>query len=122
MIFLVTKEEFENTYQTDWELEYSSSFISESNHTYPIMWDYDGNRCMFSQSSDYSCTPILTFNNEEEREEWLWGSGSREYYNWMDETHRLDEDEADNDPYGIDGPFPEEMDSIGETYEVTGSV
>lgn len=119
MLFLVTKEEFENTYQSQWETEYSASFVSESNFTYPIMWDYEGNRCIFSQSIDYPCNPIQTFNNEGEVEIWMW-SGSNEYYNWMTEFERTMEDEYANDPYGL-GPFPEEMDSIGETYEVSGS-
>ena len=113
MLYLVTTEEFENTYKSDWEVEYSSSFVSGSNVSYPLRWDYEGNRVIFSQSIDYPCNPILTFESDEEKEIWLWDSGSREYYNWMDEVERLQQDEADADPYGM-GPFPEEMDSIGE--------
>lgn len=113
MIYLVTKTEFENTYKNDWEVEYSSSFVSGSSVMYPLRMDYDGNRVLFSQSADYSCTPIQTFNNDDELQLWLWDSGSREYYNWMSEEERLLEDEADADPYGL-GPFPAEMDSIGE--------
>lgn len=108
MIYLVTKTEFENTYQTDWEMDYSSSFVSGGNVMYPIKTDYLNERVIFSQSADYSCTPIQTFTNEEELELWLWDSGSREYYNWMSEEERLMEDEADADPWGL-GPFPDEM-------------
>ena len=113
MLFLVTTSEFENTYQSDWEMEYSSSFVSGSSVMYPLRRDYLNERVIFSQSADYSCTPIQTFNNDDELQLWLWDSGSREYYNWMSEEERLLEDEVDSDPYGL-GPFPVEMDSIGE--------
>ena len=108
MIYLVTKTEFENTYKNDWEVEYSASIVSGSSTMYPLRMDYEGNRVMFSQSLAYPCTPIQTFNNDDELQLWLWDSGSREYYNWMSEEERLMEDEADADPWGV-GPFPEEM-------------
>jgi|SaaInlV_100m_DNA_5_1039725.scaffolds.fasta_scaffold116359_1 hypothetical protein len=113
MIFLVTKEEFEITYQADWEMEYSSSFVSGSSVMYPLRKDYLNERVIFSQSADYSCNPIQTFNNDDELQLWLWDFDTKEYYNWMSEEERLSEDEMESDPYGL-GPFPEEMDSIGE--------
>lgn len=112
MLFLVTTSEFENTYKNDWEIYYSSSFVSGSSIAYPLREDFLKERVIFSQSADYSCTPIQTFDNDDELQLWLWDSGSKEYYNWMSEEERLIEDEADSDPYGL-GPFPEEMDSIG---------
>ena len=104
MLYLVTKEEFENTYQSEWEDTYATWYLSGSNFVHNVRWDFNKERVIFSQSADYPCNPILTFNNPAERELWLWSG--REYYEWMSEEERLEEDEYENDPYGM-GPYPE---------------
>jgi len=81
----------------------SESYSNNTIGDYP-MWNNDESHLIISASVDYNYPYSQSFNGFDELQSWIWDSYTKEYLNWCDS------DDPDDDPYGIDGPFPEEMD------------
>jgi hypothetical protein len=82
----------------------TSQSYSENQSGIISFWDNDESNLIISASSDYSYPYSQSFDTYDAVQSWIWDLSTKEYLNWSDD------DDPDNDPYGIDGPFPEEMD------------
>lgn len=66
-------------------------------------WNNDESNLMISASSDYSYPYSQSFDDYDEMQSWILNPDTNELVNWVEVDDEVD-------PYGIDGPFPEEMD------------
>jgi outer membrane protease len=69
-----------------------------------IMWSLNESLILFGTHQTYTGSYSSSFDDYDSVISWIWDLSTKEYLNWSDD------DDPDNDPYGIDGPFPEEMD------------
>tara|TARA_R110000737_G_C14388311_1_gene451820 strand:+ start:412 stop:687 length:276 start_codon:yes stop_codon:yes gene_type:complete len=81
----------------------TSQSYSENQSGIISFWDNDESNLMISASADYSYPYSQSFDTYDDMQSWIWNYDTNEWKNW-------DEDTEEDDPYGIDGPFPEEMD------------
>jgi len=70
-----------------------------------IMWSLNESLILFGTHQTYTGSYSSSFDDYDSVIRWVYDVNTHEEANWSD----LYEDEL-NDPYGIDGPFPEEMD------------
>jgi len=73
---------------------YSTTLVGD----YPI-WNNDESKVIISASIDYSYPYSQSFDGYDDVQNWIWDFSKKEYLNWCDD------DDPDDDPYGIDGPF-----------------
>lgn len=84
----------------------SSELVIDSNLSASgIIWNLDKSKVWFSTAVEYTGSYIETFDDYDSVQLWIYNTSSLEQQNW----DSIDENPED-DPYGIDGPFPEEMD------------
>lgn len=82
----------------------SESYSNTSVGEYP-MWNRDESKLIISASSDYNYPYSQSFDGYDDIMSWVWDYSTNEFLNWTDD------DDPNDDQYGIDGPFPETLDS-----------
>jgi hypothetical protein len=69
------------------------------------VWSLDKSKVWFLTQIEYTGSYLESFDTYDEVLTWMYDTGSLEQQYW-DSNY----ENPDDDPYGIDGPFPEEMD------------
>ena len=97
-----------DTYSEVTESLYSGSvdvFNSSSVVPTDIMWSLNKSLILFGTQQTYTGSYSASFDDYDSVIRWVYDVNTNEEINWSDVY-----EETLNDPYGIDGPFPEEMD------------
>lgn len=87
-----------------WYLITSESYDSLPIVKYP-MWNLYRTQLFVSSSDTYSGSYLGVYDDISDVNEWIYDSNTKEERYWNPYY-----EDPDSDPYGIDGPFPEEMD------------
>ena len=88
-----------------WYLITSESFDTSSIVDYPPLWSVDNSKVFVVAYASYSGSYLESFDDYDSVLEWIYDPNTKEEQYW-----ESDYEDPDDDPYGIDGPFPEEMD------------
>ena len=97
-----------DTYSEVTESFYSGSvdvFNSSSVVPTDIIWSLNNSLILFGTHQTYTGSYSASFDDYDSVIRWVYDVNTNEEINWSDVY-----EETLNDPYGIDGPFPEVMD------------
>ena len=70
-----------------------------------IMWSLNESLILFGTHQTYTGSYSSSFDDYDSVISWIYDPNTKEEQYW-----ESDYEDPDDDPYGIDGPFPEEMD------------
>lgn len=89
------------TYYSGSKLVFDTSSVTITD----IIWGVDNHKILFETPTPYTGSYIQSFDSYQSVLQWIYDPNTKEEQYWSS-----DYEDPDDDPYGIDGPFPEEMD------------